>query len=65
MEPVFASIFALALPAWLSSGLGIAYANEEVGLRLLLGGSLVVAATLGLSLFDRKSAQTAQSSATA
>jgi drug/metabolite transporter (DMT)-like permease len=65
MEPVFASLFALALPAWLSHGLGIAYANEALGARFLLGGGLVVAATLGLSLFSRPESQPASSSATA
>jgi drug/metabolite transporter (DMT)-like permease len=65
MEPVFASLFALGLPSWLSSGLDIAYQNEELGARLLLGGSMVVAATVGLSLFDRAERQAASSSAAA
>ncbi len=66
MEPVFASLFALALPAWLSSFAGIAYENEVLGARLLLGGGLVVTATLGLSLSaGRGERQAASSSATA
>ena len=65
LEPVFASLFALGLPAWLSPRLGIAYDNEVLTTELLLGGGLVVAATLGLSLLERGERQAAESSATA
>lgn len=45
-EPVFASLFALFLPAWLSRMCHIHYANEVVGWRLLAGGGLITAANL-------------------
>lgn len=44
MEPVFASLFALFLPAWISSWSGIHYANETLGFNLLLGGGLITVA---------------------
>jgi drug/metabolite transporter (DMT)-like permease len=47
-EPVFASVFALFLPAWLSSGSGAVYANEHVTARLLCGGGLITAANVML-----------------
>jgi len=64
MEPVFASFFALFLPAWLSPRLAVAYDNEVLGAKLLFGGGLVVAATLGLSLWGGER-QAASSSAAA
>jgi drug/metabolite transporter (DMT)-like permease len=45
-EPVFASIFALFLPAMISRFTGIEYANETITIRLLLGGILIIAANL-------------------
>lgn len=45
-EPVFASIFALFLPALISRFAGIDYANETITVQLLLGGLLIVSANL-------------------
>ncbi|RME94222.1 MAG: DMT family transporter [Verrucomicrobia bacterium] len=45
-EPVFASLLALWLPGILSQWAGIAYANETVTARLLIGGGLILAANL-------------------
>lgn len=45
-EPVFASLLALWLPAWLSRWVEIDYPNETVTARLLLGGGLILAANL-------------------
>ncbi len=56
MEPVFTSVFALVLPGWLSLLGGIDYENEVIGGRLLFGGSLVIAANLLVSLFQRPAA---------
>jgi drug/metabolite transporter (DMT)-like permease len=44
LEPVFASLFALFLPGWFSGFAGIQYANERVGLGLLVGGGLITLA---------------------
>ena len=46
VEPIFASLFALFLPAWLSHFAGISYANESVTLNLLIGGGLITAANV-------------------
>jgi drug/metabolite transporter (DMT)-like permease len=45
-EPVFASVFALFLPAIISRFTNIDYANETITIRLLLGGILIIAANL-------------------
>jgi drug/metabolite transporter (DMT)-like permease len=45
-EPVFASIFALFLPAIISRWSGISYANETITTTLLLGGVLIISANL-------------------
>ena len=45
-EPVFASFFALFLPAWLSRLSHIDYPNETITAQLLLGGILIIAANL-------------------
>jgi drug/metabolite transporter (DMT)-like permease len=50
MEPVFASLFALFLPAWYSRLAGVAYASETVTWSLLLGGGLIVGANLLIQL---------------
>ncbi|MBI3876134.1 MAG: DMT family transporter [Verrucomicrobia bacterium] len=44
VEPVFASLFAMCLPAWLSAWGGFDYANERFTPSLLLGGGLILAA---------------------
>ena len=49
-EPIFASLFALALPAMLSGWCGIAYANETVTWSLLGGGALITLANALLHL---------------
>jgi len=46
LEPVFASMFALFLPAWYSTMAGIQYANETLELSLLVGGGLITAANI-------------------
>ena len=46
LEPVFASLLALFLPALFSRVAGLDYANETVTLRLLVGGGLVMAANV-------------------
>ena len=45
-EPVVASVMALFLPAIFSSWAGIHYDNEELTLRLLLGGGLITGANI-------------------
>ncbi len=48
LEPVFASLLALFLPAIFSAWTGINYPNEQLTARLLLGGALVTAANFFL-----------------
>jgi len=45
-EPMFASVFALFLPGYLSAAFAIHYANEVLTVRLLAGGGLITAANL-------------------
>ena len=45
-EPVFASLFALFIPQWISNLAGIDYANEIVTANLLIGGGLITAANI-------------------
>jgi drug/metabolite transporter (DMT)-like permease len=45
-EPVFVSLLALFLPAWLSQWAGVDYTNEQLTLPLLLGGGLITAANV-------------------
>jgi drug/metabolite transporter (DMT)-like permease len=45
-EPVFASFFALFLPAWISRLAQINYPNETLTSQLLLGGVLIISANL-------------------
>lgn len=45
-EPVWASVLALFLPAWLSAWAAITYPNETLTRELLIGGPLVLAANL-------------------
>jgi drug/metabolite transporter (DMT)-like permease len=49
-EPLFASVFALFLPALFAHWAGVEYANEQLTLRLLIGGSLVIAANVFLQI---------------
>jgi drug/metabolite transporter (DMT)-like permease len=46
IEPVFASAFALFLPAWFSAWAVIQYPNEKLTANLLIGGGLITAANL-------------------
>ncbi len=50
LEPVFASAFALFLPAWFSAWAAVSYANETLGVNLLVGGGLITAANVLLQL---------------
>ncbi|MCP4889561.1 MAG: DMT family transporter [Planctomycetaceae bacterium] len=44
LEPVFASLWAMFIPALLSVACFVTYKNEEFSMTLLIGGSLVIAA---------------------
>lgn len=46
VEPLFASLFVLFLPGWLSRLAHIEYANEHITSHLLLGGGLITAANV-------------------
>lgn len=50
VEPVFASAAALFMPAWFSRFAAIEYANERIGLNLLLGGGLITIANVLIQL---------------
>lgn len=50
IEPVFASLFALFLPALISTATNINYANETLTWTLLTGGSIIIAANVLLQL---------------
>jgi len=49
-EPLFATVFALFLPALLASFLGIRYANEIATSHLVIGGSLITIANVLIAL---------------
>ena len=49
-EPLFATLFALFLPAWLGRFLKIEYANESATTHLLIGGSLITIANILIAL---------------
>jgi drug/metabolite transporter (DMT)-like permease len=49
-EPVFTSVLVLFLPAWLGTLAGVSYPNESVTWRLLIGGSLITAANIALTV---------------
>jgi hypothetical protein len=46
VEPVFASVFALFVPALLSAWAAIEYANERATWSLVIGGSLITFANV-------------------
>jgi drug/metabolite transporter (DMT)-like permease len=50
IEPIFASLFALFLPAWLSQWASIGYPNEKLTVHLLIGGGLITAANVLIQL---------------
>ena len=45
-EPIFASLYAFFLPAWLAAFGGFTYANEHLTLNLLIGGALIIVANV-------------------
>lgn len=47
-EPIFASVYALVLPDWLSRIAGIQYSNETMTLNLMAGGALILLANIWL-----------------
>lgn len=49
-EPVFASLFALVLPGWLSTLMDTRYASESLTWRLLVGGGLILLANVAMQL---------------
>ena len=53
-EPVFATVLALFLPAMLGPWLGVEYANERFTTHLLIGGGLITAANILISLQPRR-----------
>jgi drug/metabolite transporter (DMT)-like permease len=50
VEPIFGSLMALFLPAMLSVWAGIHYANEQATFHLLVGGGLITAANILITL---------------
>lgn len=52
-EPVFASVLALFLPGWLALAGGLAYANETLSVRLLVGGGLITLANVLIQMRPR------------
>ncbi len=46
LEPVIAALLAAFLPGWISRYAGIDYANEPLRWTLLLGGLLIISATV-------------------
>lgn len=53
VEPIFGSIKALFLPAWLSVWVGINYANEQATWTLLVGGGLITIANVWVQFASR------------
>jgi drug/metabolite transporter (DMT)-like permease len=49
-EPVFVSLLVLFLPQWLARFAGVEYPNESLTWRLLVGGGLITAANVVLTL---------------
>lgn len=58
-EPLFATAFALFLPALLAPWLGVAYENERFTSHLVIGGLLITAANVLISLKPPQPAQSA------
>ena len=58
LEPLFASAFALFLPAFLSAWAAINYDNEKLTTNLLLGGALITAANVLIQMPSRSAART-------
>ena len=53
-EPIFASVFALFLPAWFSGWATIDYANEKLTANLLIGGGLITMANVLIQLPSKR-----------
>jgi len=53
-EPIFASVFALFLPAWFSGWATIDYANEKLTANLLIGGGLITTANVLIQLPSKR-----------
>ena len=49
-EPLFATVFALFLPAWLAWFVEIEYTNESATPHLLIGGALITIANILIAL---------------
>ncbi len=64
LEPVFASAFALFLPAWFSTWAAMPYANERLSASLLVGGGLITAANVLIQLPSSAPRQAAANIAT-
>ena len=58
-EPVFASLFALFMPLWLSRMAGIEYSNEKATLTLLVGGGMITLANVLIQVRAAKAASRA------
>jgi drug/metabolite transporter (DMT)-like permease len=58
VEPVFASLTALFVPAWLSRWADISYVNERVSINLLSGGGLITAANILIAVHQAAGGQT-------
>ena len=54
VEPIFATLFALFLPGWISSAAGLKYLNETTTRHLLLGGGLIILANVIIQAAPRK-----------
>ena len=54
LEPVFASLFALFLPALFSAWTGVSYPNERLTMALLVGGALITVANALIQLRPAK-----------
>ena len=63
VEPVFASVFALFLPAWYSRWTGVEYWNETLTLNLVLGGGAITAAILVIQVWGGSGSAPAKDSA--
>lgn len=50
IEPVFASLFALFLPAWISALARIEYSNEQLTSHLVVGGAIILLANVFLQI---------------
>jgi drug/metabolite transporter (DMT)-like permease len=54
LEPIFTTLWAMFLPAWMSTATGLEYANEKPGWSLVVGGLLIALANV-IGLWPTKS----------